>query len=83
MAQSRQKNYADNRRRDLEFEEGDWVYLKVSPMKGIKRFGIRGKLSPRYIGPYQITHKVGKVAYQLELPQHLQGVHNTFHVSML
>ena len=83
MAQNRQKSYADNHRRDLKFQQGDWVYLKISPMKGIKRFSIHGKLSPRYIGPYQVTHKVGKVTYQLELPQYLQGVHNTFHVSML
>lgn len=63
MAQNRQKSYADDRRRNLEFKDGDWVYLKVSPMKGGKRFGIRGKLSPRYIGPYQITQRIGKVAY--------------------
>ena len=64
-AQSRQKSYADNRRRQLEFEVGDWVFLKVSPMKGVMRFGKKGKLNPRYIGPYQIVRRIGKVAYVL------------------
>src|SRR6266540_5556479 len=67
-AQSRQKSYANNRRRDLEFQEGDYVYLKVSPIRGTRRFQIRGKLTPRYIGPYRINEKVGAVAYRLELP---------------
>ena len=61
-AQSRQKSYADNRRRDLEFEEGDFVYLKVSPIRGTRRFQVRGKLAPRYIGPFKITKRVGTVA---------------------
>ncbi|KAL3363282.1 hypothetical protein AABB24_012529 [Solanum stoloniferum] len=82
-AQSRQKSYADNRRRDLEFEIGDWVYLKISPMKGVMRFGKKGKLSPRYVGPYQILTCVGKVAYELDLPSELAPVHPVFHVSML
>ncbi|KAH0665088.1 hypothetical protein KY285_026294 [Solanum tuberosum] len=68
-AQSRQKSYPDVRRRELEFEVDDWVYLKVSPMKGVMRFGKKGKLSPRYIFPYRISKRVGNVAYELELPQ--------------
>nr|ABG66083.1 retrotransposon protein, putative, Ty3-gypsy subclass [Oryza sativa Japonica Group] len=82
-AQNRQKNYADNRRRDLEFEEGDHVYLRVSPLRGMRRFGMSGKLAPRYIGPYLITARRGEVAYQLELPEGLADVHNVFHVSQL
>ena len=82
-AQSRQKSYADKRRRPLEFQVGDWVFLKVSPMKGVMRFGKKGKLSPRYIGPYQIVRRIGKVAYELDLPAALEGVHPVFHVSML
>ncbi|WMV32620.1 hypothetical protein MTR67_026005 [Solanum verrucosum] len=65
---SHQKSYTDDRRRDLEFEVDDWVYLKVSPMKGVMRFGKKGKLSPRYIGPYRISKRIGNVAYELELP---------------
>ncbi|KAH0723069.1 hypothetical protein KY289_006113 [Solanum tuberosum] len=83
MAQSRQKSYTDVRRRALEFEVDDWVYLKVSPMKGVMRFGKKGKLSPRYIGPYRIAKRIDKVAYELELPQELSTVHSVFHVSML
>ncbi|CAL8991237.1 unnamed protein product [Prunus brigantina] len=64
-AQDRQKSYADNRRKDLQFEVGDWVFLKLSPWKGVIRFGKRGKLSPRYIGPYEIIERVGPVAYRL------------------
>ena len=82
-AQSRQKSYADNRHRDLEFQIGDWVFLKVSPMRGVMRFGRKGKLSPRYIGPYQIVRRIGKVAYELDLPSYLEAVHPVFHVSML
>ena len=82
-AQSRQKSYADNRRRELEFRAGDHVFLKVSPTKGVYRFGIRGKLSPRYIGPFEILERVGQVAYRLALPPMLASVHNVFHVSML
>lgn len=70
-AQSRQKNYADNRRRDLEFKVGDHVYLRVSPLRGMKRFGIAGKLAPRFIGPYPISSHHGEVAYRLELPAEL------------
>ncbi|WMV49348.1 hypothetical protein MTR67_042733 [Solanum verrucosum] len=67
----------------LEFEVDDWVYLKVSPMKGVMRFGKKGKLSPRYIGPYRISKRIGNVAYELELPQELAEVHPMFHISML
>jgi hypothetical protein len=83
VAQSRQKSYADKRRRPLVFEVGDYVYLKVSPMKGVNRFGVKGKLAPRYIGPFQIIQKCGKVAYKLKLPEQLLAVHNVFHVSQL
>jgi hypothetical protein len=83
IAQSRQKSYADKRRRSLTFEVGDYVYLKVSPMKGVTRFGVKGKLAPRYIGPYQILERCGKVAYRLDLPPQLLSVHNVFHVSQL
>ena len=82
-AQSRQKSYADVRRKDLEFAAGDFVWLKISPMKGVVRFGKRGKLSPRYIGPFEILSRVGDCAYQLALPPALSVVHNVFHVSML
>ncbi|GKA06929.1 putative reverse transcriptase domain-containing protein [Tanacetum coccineum] len=82
-ARSRQKSYADVRRKPLEFEVGDKVMLKVSPWKGVVRFRKRGKLSPRYIGPFKILSRVGPVAYKLELPRELQGIHNTFHVSNL
>jgi hypothetical protein len=83
VAQTRQKSYADNRRRPLEFEEGDYVYLKVSPLRGMRRFKVKGKLSPRYIGPFLISWRVGEMAYQLELPATLSDVHNVFHVSQL
>ncbi|GJW18894.1 putative reverse transcriptase domain-containing protein [Tanacetum coccineum] len=82
-ARSRQKSYADVRRKPLEFEVGDKVMLKVSPWKGAVRFGKRGKLSPRYIGTFKILSRIGPVAYKLELPRELQGIHNTFHVSNL
>ena len=82
-AQSRQKSYADNRRRDLVFEVGDFVYLKVSPIRSIRRFRVKGKLSPRYIGPFKIIERKGEVAYQLELPTQLSDVHDVFHVSQL
>lgn len=75
-AQSRQKSYADVRRRDLEFEEGDEVLLRVSPTKGVVRFGTKGKLSPRYIGPFLVKERVGKLAYRLELPESMRGVHD-------
>ncbi|WVZ50530.1 hypothetical protein U9M48_001774 [Paspalum notatum var. saurae] len=74
--QSRQKSYADIRRRDLEFQVGDHVLLKVSPTKGVVRFGTKGKLSPRYISPFMIIARIGKLAYRLELPESMKGVHN-------
>ncbi|GJR75902.1 putative reverse transcriptase domain-containing protein [Tanacetum coccineum] len=82
-AQDRQKSYADRKRKPMEFEVGDRVMLKVSPWKGVIRFGKRGKLNPRYVGPFKVLAKVGKVAYRLELPQELSRVHHTFHVSNL
>ncbi|WVZ93927.1 hypothetical protein U9M48_039877 [Paspalum notatum var. saurae] len=82
-AQSRQKSYSDKRRRPLVFEKDDHVYLRVSPMKGVHRFGVKGKLAPRYIGPFKITEQCGPVAYRLELPPHLAAVHDVFHVSQL
>ena len=81
--QSRQKEYADRKVRNLEFMEGEQVLLKVSPMKGVMRFGKRGKLSPRYIGPFEVLKRVEEVAYELTLPPGLSGVHPVFHVSML
>ncbi|WVZ63558.1 hypothetical protein U9M48_013181 [Paspalum notatum var. saurae] len=82
-AQSRQKSYSDKRRRLLVFEKDDHVYLRVSPVKGVHRFGVKGKLAPRYIGPFKITEQCGPVAYRLELPPHLVAVHDVFHVSQL
>ncbi|GKE38326.1 hypothetical protein Tco_1461731 [Tanacetum coccineum] len=82
-AQDRQKSYADRKRNPMEFEVGDRVMLKVSSWKGVVRFGKRGKLNPRYVGPFRVLAKVGKVAYKLELPQELSRVHHTFHVSNL
>ncbi|XP_071718850.1 uncharacterized protein [Rutidosis leptorrhynchoides] len=82
-AQSRQKVYADKHRRSLEFVVGDKVFLKVSPWKGVRRFGLKGKLSPRYIGPFEILDRVGEVSYRLALPPQLSHVHNVFHVSQL
>jgi hypothetical protein len=83
VVQSRQKSYADHRRRELSFEVEDFVYLKVSPMRGLRRFKARGKLAPRFIGPFRILEKRGEVAYQLELPPQLSDVHDMFHVSQL
>nr|GEX61695.1 putative reverse transcriptase domain-containing protein [Tanacetum cinerariifolium] len=80
---SRQKSYVNVRRKPMEFSVGDMVMLMVSPWKGVIRFGKRGKLSPRYVGPFKIMDRVGQVAYKLELPRELQGIHNTFHVSNL
>ncbi|XP_074288497.1 uncharacterized protein LOC141613652 [Silene latifolia] len=82
-AQDRQKSYADFKRSNMEFSVGDKVLLKVSPMKGVMRFGKRGKLCQKYIGLYEITDRVGEVAYRLALPPALARVHNVFHVSQL
>ncbi|KAD5318351.1 hypothetical protein E3N88_18297 [Mikania micrantha] len=82
-ARDRQKSYADKRCKPLEFQVGDRVLLKVSPWKGVIRFGKRGKLNPRYVRPFEITKRIGPVAYELQLPQELSSVHNVFHVSNL
>nr|GFB47526.1 putative reverse transcriptase domain-containing protein [Tanacetum cinerariifolium] len=82
-ARSCQKIYADRRTKPLEFKGGDMVLLKVSPWKGVVHFGKRRKLSPRYIGPFKILARVSHVAYTLELPKELKGIHITFHVSNL
>jgi hypothetical protein len=81
--QSHQKSYTDKTRRPLEFEVGDHVYLQISPMKGVRHFGIKGKLAPLYIGLYPIIDKYGSLSYQVELPSKLLGDHNVFHVSQL
>jgi hypothetical protein len=83
VAQTRLKSYTDNRRRPLEFEEGDHVYLKMSPLRGMRRFKVKGKLPPRFIGPFRAFRRIGEMAYQLELPDNLSDVHNVFHVSQL
>jgi hypothetical protein len=83
IAQSRQQSYADTRRRELSFEIRDFVYLKVSPIRGVRSLRVKGKLAPRYVGPYQILAKRGEVAYQLSLPEGLSAVHDVFHVSQL
>ncbi|KAL5545222.1 hypothetical protein UlMin_009006 [Ulmus minor] len=82
-AQSRQKSYADRIRKPLEFGIGDKVFLKVAPMKGVMRFGKRGKLSPRFVGPFEILERIGDLAYRVALPPAMSGIHNVFHVSML
>jgi hypothetical protein len=83
VAQSRQKSYTDKRRRDLSFKIGDFVYLKVSPMRGTRRFKVNRKLAPRYVGSFKIISRKGEVTYQLELPPQLLDVHDVFHVSQL
>ncbi|GJU92627.1 putative reverse transcriptase domain-containing protein [Tanacetum coccineum] len=82
-ARDRQKSYADNRRKPLEFKVGDQVLLKVSPWKGVMRFGKKGKLVPRYVGPFEILERIGPITYRLRLPKELSEVHDTFHVSHL
>ncbi|GJU90051.1 putative reverse transcriptase domain-containing protein [Tanacetum coccineum] len=82
-ARDRQKSYADLKRKPMEIQIGDQVMLKVSPWKGVVRFGKRGKLNPRYVRPFKVLERVGSVAYNLELPEELSKVHNTFHVSNL
>ncbi|XP_012435367.1 uncharacterized protein LOC105761985 [Gossypium raimondii] len=78
-----QKSYADLKRKDIEYSIGDQVFLKVSPWKKILRLRHKGKLSPRFIGPYHFLKRVGSIAYQLELPPDLEQIHDVFHVSML
>ncbi|GJV99809.1 hypothetical protein Tco_1555061 [Tanacetum coccineum] len=82
-ARDRQKSYADLKRKPMEFQVGDKVMLKVSPWKGVVHFGKRGRLNPRYVGPFKVLEKVGEVAYKLKLPEELSKVHNTFHVPNL
>ena len=82
-AQSKQKSYGDHKRRPLEFQVGGHVFLCVTPQKDVFRFGKRGKLAPRYIGPFEILQKIREVAYKLALPPQLSGIHDVFHVSML
>nr|GEZ87105.1 putative reverse transcriptase domain-containing protein [Tanacetum cinerariifolium] len=82
-ARTRQKSYADKHRRSLEFQPGDHVFSKVSPAREVRRFDIKGKLSPRFIGPFEILDRVGEVSYRLALPPQLSHVHNVFHVSLL
>ena len=83
MAQSQQKSYVDVRRRPLEFEVGDHVFLKVMPKRGVVRFGKRGKLLSRFIGPFEILERVGTVAYRLTLPPSMSGVHEVFYIFIL
>jgi hypothetical protein len=82
-AQSRQKCYVDQRRKPLQFQVGDYVYLRVSPTKGVQRFGIKGKLAPRYVGPFEITKACGLVAYRIRLPSQLAAIHDVIHISQL
>ena len=82
-AQDRQKSYANKHRKDLEFGIGERVFLKIAPQKEIRRMGKSGKLSPRYTGPFEIVERIGPVAYRLDLPPNLTGIHNVFHVSQL
>ena len=83
VAQSRQKSYADSKRKETVYEVGDRVYLRLSPLRGVKRFGVKGKLAPRFVGPYKVLERMGEVAYKLELPEGLSVVHDVFHVSQL
>nr|GFA93451.1 putative reverse transcriptase domain-containing protein [Tanacetum cinerariifolium] len=82
-AHDRQKSYADLKHKPMEFQVGDKVMLKVSSWKGVVRFGKRGKLNPRYVGPFKVLERIGDVAYKLDLPEELSIVHNTFHMSNL
>ena len=81
VAQSRQKSYADSKRKETVYEVGDRVYLRVSPLRGVKRFGVKGKLAPCFVGPYKVLECMGEVAYKFELPEGLLGVHDVSHVS--
>ena len=83
VAQSRQKSYADTKRKEVAYEIGDRAYLRVSPLRGVKRFGVKGKLAPRFVGLYYVLECMGEVAYKLELPIGLSGVHDMFHISQL
>ena len=83
VAQSRQKSYADSKRKEVVYEVGDRAYLRVSPLRGVKRFGVKGKLALRFVGPYRVLERMGVVVYKLELPEGLSGVHDVFHISQL
>ena len=83
ISQDRHKSYVDNQRRDLKFQVGDQVFLRISPWKGVLRFRKKGKLSPRYMGPYEIVERIGEATYRLRLPPELARKHDVFHVSML
>jgi hypothetical protein len=83
IAQMRQKSYHNKGTAPRHFEVGDYVYLKVSPTKGVQRFGVKGKLAPRYIGPYEVIEVCGPVAYRIQLPEQFSAVHNVFHVTQL
>jgi hypothetical protein len=82
-AQSWQKSYTDLRRKPLEFQVGDFVMLKVSPMKGVRRFSRKGKLAPRYVGPFRVNKRIRVVYYRLDVPASMASVHDVFHISML
>jgi hypothetical protein len=82
-AQSRQKSYYDQKHREISFEPGDYVYLRVSPMRGLQRFKVKGKLAPRFSGPFYVIARRGTMAYQLDLPEELSDVHDVFHISQL
>ena len=82
-AQSRQKSYADKRRDPLQFKEGYFIYLRVSSTRGVQCFGIKGKLAPRYIGPFEIIENCGPVAYRIRLPSQLAAIHDVYHISQL
>ena len=83
VAQYRHKSYVDTKCKEVVYEIGDRVYLRVSPLRGVKRFGVKGKLAPRFVGPYKVLERMGEVSYKLELPEGLSGVHDVFHVSQL
>ena len=83
VAQSRKKIYTDSKRKETVYKVGDRVYLRVSPLWGTKHFGVKGKLAPRFVGPYRVLERMGEVAYKLELLEGLSGVHDVFHVSKL
>ena len=81
VARSRQKSYVDSKCKETNYDIGDRVYLCVSPLRGVKRFRVKGKLAPRFVGPYKVLERMGEVAYRMELLEGLSGVHDVFHVS--
>ena len=83
VAQSRQKSYADSKCKGVVYDIGDRAYLRVPPLRGVKQFGVKEKLAPRFVGPYRVLERMREVAYKLELPGGLSGVHDVFHVSQL